>query len=413
MNYVLLGESETLPLLLDAIGQSDSKLLAAACCDKMRDAVTSSNPETHIVDQWEDLLSLNDIDAVIVAGAADEVLAAARQFATNERPLILLPDVGARSVFTYELSLIRDDTGVKLIPAFAARSHPAVLEFQRRVGEDSIGKPLQIRFDRIVDRSTADGPPVFSVPEIDARLLADADLIRLLGGEYNQVTAIRTGRTDDGAATANVTLAGDNVPEAVWTLNSGPENGWSVTVIGEKGRLTLTGNGFSNLQIDDARIECTDAQLGAAWLADLDAALDAPAPVDEKTRTSTASLTDLTRVFEIVDGSHESVRRRRTIDLYFETTSERNLFKTQMAAMGCLVLTWTLLGMVGFLIAGTLISGPTGDSPGSPDSTAELSAFEYWMWHVLRIVWIAPLVIFSIAQVLLVLARPAQKVDEV
>ena len=413
MNYVLLGESETLPMLLAAIARSESTLLAAASCGAMRDVVLSSNPETQIVAQWEDLLSFNDIDAVIVAGAADEVPVAARQFATSERPLIVLPDMEAGSVFTYELSLIRDETGVKLIPAFAARSHPAVIEFQRRLDNGSVGKPLQIRFDRIVEQSATDGLAVFSVPEIDARLLPDADLMRLLGGDYNQVTALRTGRTDVGAATATITLAGDNVPEAVWTLNSGTHDNWSVTVIGEQGSSTLSGGGLGSLRIDDEQIECTETQLGSALLADLNAALDERQSADEQSTSLTASLTDLTRAFEIVDGSHESIRRRRTIDLYFETTSERNLFKTQMAAMGCLVLTWTLFGMVGFLIAGTLISGPTGDSPGSPDSTAELSLFEYWLWHTLRILWIAPIVIFSIAQVLVVLARPAQKVDKV
>lgn len=428
MNYVLLGESETLPLLLKAIGNSDSKLIGAALCGSMKDQVLSTNPGARLVSQWEDLLSLNEIDAVIVAGAAENVLVAAKQFATEERPLIIIPDVGMRSVFTYELSLIRDDSDVKLIPAFVSRSHPAIIQLKQQVDANTLGKTLQLRFDRTVEHPDA-RPKVFSIPEIDAQLLADADLLRIFGAEYNQVTSIRTGRTEDGASTATVTLAGEfggvPFPEAAWTLNSGPQAGWSMTIIGETGQSTVSGTGLFDVRIDDKPVDCDEMQLGKLWLTDLESALSSPVIPTSTSETATsenrttavgsrtASLTECSRAFEIVDGSHESIRRRRTIDLYFETTSERNLFKTQMAAMGCLVLTWTLFGMVGFLIAGTLISGPSGDVlPGADGGSTELSTFEYWVWHVLRVLWIAPIVIFSIAQVLLVLARPAKNVDQ-
>ena len=414
MNYVLLGESDSLPLLLKAIGNSDSKLVGAALCQSMQEVVLETNPGTRFVNQWEDLLSLNDVDAVIVAGHSDDVLSAARQFATEERTLVILPDIGMRSVFTYELSLIRDDADVTLVPAFVSRSHPAFHELKRRIDAQTLGKTLQLRFDRIVENPES-GPRAFSIPEIDGHLLNDADLLRLFGDEYNQVIAIRTGRTDGGAASSTVTLAGEAAgvpfPEAVWTLNSGPQPRWSLTVIGEQGQTVLSGTDLFDVRIDDEPIDCDETQLADRWLTDLELAIRSP-NATESPSVRTASLTEFSRAFEIVDGSHESIRRRRTIDLYFETTSERNLFKTQMAAMGCLVLTWTLFGMVGFLIAGTIISGPAGDiAPNSPGGPPQLSTFEYWMWHLLRVVWIAPIVIFSIAQVLLVLARPAKNVD--
>ncbi len=44
------------------------------------------------------------------------------------------------------------------------------------------------------------------------------------------------------------------------------------------------------------------------------------------------------------------MRRRRAIDLHLETTSERNLFKSHMTAAGCLMLTFTLVGVVLLLL---------------------------------------------------------------
>ena len=65
--------------------------------------------------------------------------------------------------------------------------------------------------------------------------------------------------------------------------------------------------------------------------------------------------TDLTRDFEVLDAVRRSLARRRTIDLHFETTSERSLFKTQMTAIGCGVLLLTLFAFVGVLFLGSVL----------------------------------------------------------
>jgi hypothetical protein len=65
--------------------------------------------------------------------------------------------------------------------------------------------------------------------------------------------------------------------------------------------------------------------------------------------------TDLTRDFEVLDAVRRSLARRRTIDLHFETTSERSLFKTQMTAIGCGVLMLTLFAVVALLFLGSVL----------------------------------------------------------
>jgi hypothetical protein len=57
---------------------------------------------------------------------------------------------------------------------------------------------------------------------------------------------------------------------------------------------------------------------------------------------------------------HRSLKRRRTIDLHFESTSERSQFKTQMTAIGCGVLTWSLLGTCLGLVIGSVLDPRDG-----------------------------------------------------
>ena len=99
--------------------------------------------------------------------------------------------------------------------------------------------------------------------------------------------------------------------------------------------------------------------------------------------------TDMTRAFEIVDAARRSIRRRRTIDLHFETTSERGQFKTQMTAIGCGLLVATILAVLVLLMLGAIfeINKPA--------------------LRVARIAVFAPLFVYLILQGLLFLSRPS------
>ncbi len=63
-----------------------------------------------------------------------------------------------------------------------------------------------------------------SIHDIEMAWLHDADLLRhLCGGEYRQVTAIHSGISDQGVSTASVSLAGEDVPDAMWALRTAPQ----------------------------------------------------------------------------------------------------------------------------------------------------------------------------------------------
>ncbi|MGH7128639.1 MAG: 4-hydroxythreonine-4-phosphate dehydrogenase PdxA, partial [Planctomycetaceae bacterium] len=137
------------------------------------------------------------------------------------------------------------------------------------------------------------------------------------------------------------------------SLISHLSSSWQLTAVGERGRIVVSGS---------------DDPSAWHWQAEGDAAGDAPAVVEfdagqAALKPFEAALrgesvrpnwTDLTRAVEILDAARQSLRRRRTIDLHFETASERSQFKTQMTALGCGVLALTLLAVVVVLIAGAL-----------------------------------------------------------
>ena len=72
------------------------------------------------------------------------------------------------------------------------------------------------------------------------------------------------------------------------------------------------------------------------------------------------SLVDLVEAFEAIE---DSARRRRTIDLHHEPTSERTVFKSQMTTVGCLLLMLTLLGLMALLGLGAILD-PTSTRAG-------------------------------------------------
>jgi ABC-type spermidine/putrescine transport system permease subunit I len=85
------------------------------------------------------------------------------------------------------------------------------------------------------------------------------------------------------------------------------------------------------------------------------------------------------------------VRRRRTIDVYYETPSERGIFKTQMTAVGCCLLMLTLAAVIGYLLAAATIEMPP------------------LMKRILVVLIFLPLGAFLALQLLVFVARPATR----
>src|SRR5690606_3519620 len=115
---------------------------------------------------------------------------------------------------------------------------------------------------------------------------------------------------------------------------------WKLTLTGAAGNIILSGEeDFRTIRwhssiLGKVEEESVEFDFGAALLEEFQRGLT--------TADTGKWADDLNRNFDLLEGVHRSLRRRRTVDLYFDTPSERSNFKTQMTAVGCSVLMLTL-----------------------------------------------------------------------
>jgi predicted dehydrogenase len=361
MKFALLGWHPGALALTGAISQSpgDSLVAAAEIADEDLPVLLELAPGVRAVGDWEGLLT-ESIDVVIVAGHSEGVLAGARQLAADRTPIVLVPEATQGTAFVYELTLTRDDNGVPLIAAPLMQFHPLVGQLTELIADGQLGQIQLLRIERRVT-GKSDGATL-STKQIDAALLEDVSLLRHLGGGYSRVTAVHSGaavsNSDSkgeraGVLLANVALSGADLAEATWSLSAG-DSQWDLTVTGSQATAqlnvdlaTLSGRLQIEPDADPRSIESADA-VRATGLAQLGRCVNPLGPIIDE-------WAELTRSFETVEATHGSLRRRRTVDLHFETTSERSIFKSQMTAGGCGLLILTLFGLFAFLLLGAVV----------------------------------------------------------
>lgn len=388
MNFALLGNDPAVLPLISAIA-SDSRhaLTHAALAGELQLDVMHSAPAVRVCGNWDELLLAEDLNAIVVAGHSESVLEGARQLAAAGKPLVILPAADQGLDWVYQLTLVRDDTRVLLVPLFPHHAFPAVRRARELIQNATIGALLHLQFER--EQPPAEpfpGSPLLSRDEIERELLPDADLLRTFGGDYDQVTAVYSGTVGPRVSVATFTLAGRGLPEATWTVRASDSTRWSLKITSVRGQLAL----LSDAADPEPALQLDGEPAGAPAGADKagDALLDW---VERALRGEhiRPNWNDLTRAFEIVDATRRSLARRRTIDLHFETTSERSLFKTQMTAIGCGVLTFTMFAVILLLIAGAVFD------PGDR------------VMRIARALVFVPLFLFLVLQGLLWITRPS------
>ena len=250
-------------------------------------------------------------DLTILAGSEEADLAVAMSLLESDRPLIVVAGPHLAAAAVHRLALVASD-----VRATIRCWLPAVRELTPLENTHAPAPPLR------VDR--ADNRPA-------EELLFD-DLARLgrLAGRFDQVNATL-------GPSGTVRLESDSGPDATWTLR--PTNGPAEVAL-------LVGDSPLELQ----RSERDNPETTSEWLEVADGA-------------SHLKLEELVDVVETFAAIQESARRRRAIDLHHEPTSERTVFKSQMAAVGCLLLLLTLLGLVVLLILGAALD-PTSTRGG-------------------------------------------------
>jgi hypothetical protein len=374
MKLALVGDDPVvLPLVRGLAAHPTHRLAVAALCGELQAEVLRLVPAVRIVSEWEELIS-SKCDAILVCGSAERIGEAAKQLAAAGRALVVFPLGRWDTELIYELSLLRDDNGVKLIPVAPRLLHPAFREL--RMGRSTLRNEadpiMHLRWEWDIEtRPGGNLPPGV----VRSCLLPDVGVLRMLGGEYHQVTAVESTTRTGGIVLATVTLTGENLPDAVWSLKPvNTPSRWKLTVSRSSGATTVEGgeNPWEIVSTNDGDsiAKFPQADDGQVLLDVIERGLSGP---DER-----PDWTDLTRDFEILDAVRRSLARRRTIDLHFETTSERSLFKTQMTAIGCGVLMMTLFAVITLLVMGSLLDSrsPAELAAGKADTIFHADEFE-------------------------------------
>ncbi len=302
------------------------------------------------------------VDVVLASGARSSITSATPSLVRRGLPVWLIPEAGLGSDFVYAQIPLDEEFPDRLRAVWPLRQALAVIEVQRQLTTGDLGAVLHLQMER-----TGSGGSSFTPALAEAAWLHDADLLRSLGGgDYRRVTAIHSGLSAQGISTASVGLSGEGVPDAMWAFRGGAAARAELTITTERGSSVLLWEGDSAPTLTiNCRVVELPAPVGRARLL--------PSCEPETTSTSSSGSTgaspsrespslpvgvtpwsEAVRTFDLLDAARRSLVRRRTVELQFESTSERSQFKTHMTTVGCGLLLFTMFGLIGLLFVGRM-----------------------------------------------------------
>ncbi len=334
-------------------------------------AVFQDVPRVEFCSGWESLLVARQLEAIVVGGDDEESFAAIRQLAQGSVPLYVRPHPAQGLSLAYELTLLAAERDVPIRPLWSQRTDSllmAVKSWLETTGSELLHAELA-RTLNVTDTDDSRVDECVAIQQLD-----DLELLRWFGARGTRVTALLTSRPEAKHRRLSVTLEANDTANGLWTMES---RAGAPT----QARLTLqTTAGVLTLEQSDA----------AEWsLSPTSTVTSLPDATGASTVWFDDGTTwdDAVEVFEWTDAVARSLQRRRAIELHTEPISERTIFKTQMAAMGCAVLMGTLLLSLVYLAVASIVPLPES------------------VLRVARILVFAPLFLFLAAQLLYPLTR--------
>lgn len=360
MRLGLLGYDDSIGWLLEAARAGGHTLGPVS---DVEPAVIADLPGA-LAAPWETLLDPDSSTAVLVGadgwhpGRADAV----RGLVQAGRTLVLAHPLDLSMVWAYELEMIRQDTGARLVPFLPERLHPHVGRLRSALesalaGVGATGTPETLLFERrLADRGR------------DAVLRAfarDADLIRSIAGSPGRLSTLGGGGGGPGPADAlwgslAVGLSGPTSLPVRWQAGRGSPSGLRIRLQGSDGELSL--------EIPDGRrVTCSLEDGVTSQREPLDRAtlmldeleriaslpFEPPSPPRAPTAIPPATWDDAARAVEMAETVPRSLSRGRGIDLHQEEFTDVGTFKGTMASVGCgLVLVGLLVVLLGALVGG-------------------------------------------------------------
>jgi myo-inositol 2-dehydrogenase/D-chiro-inositol 1-dehydrogenase len=392
MKLGLLGaDPDALSLAREAAESGRHELVWACDLGAAEPYVRGIAPRAAISDQWELLLVDGGIDALIVARDEDEERRAdqMRKLVQARLPLLVTHPVHSSMLVYYELDMIRRESGGILIPYLPARYHPAIEQLQRLLdpaSREAQAAPLGSVEQMIVDRTLVERRE----GAVLRQFAADVDLVSLLCGEMNKVSAMAPAG-DNAYQSLGVQLSGPGPALARWSVSPVDDvPGARITLLTRRGKTSL----WMPAESDQWRLELPGGnQAGAGenqpWrperraLEALEAAVGGgPAAPD---------WLEAARDVELAEAIQRSLKKGRTIELHNEDYTEQATFKGTMTSLGCGVLMVALVMLPVAAVAAKL---------GFPWA-------RYWAWILLAL-----LALFLALQGLRRVFPPEEKADE-
>lgn len=333
------------------------------------DELAHGLPRTAFCDSWDQLLVDNTLAAIMVQGTSDDALSVVRQLSHVNAPLYVWPQAEHGLSTAYELSLLVDERTAPIFPLWPFQGDRLLVGLQALLR--SAG--CQISHLELQRTHAADELTEGELDPLVADLRhSDLALLRWLGVRARRVTALDSSRPQTRHRRVTITLDAEQSGNGLWALElaAGLANGARLNVQTSRGEFQLIQNAHGHWQMVPGTATF-DRSESTAWL-DPD-----------------NTWNDAVEVFEWIDGVERSLKRRRTIELHNEPLSERAIFKSQMVAGGCGVLTATFALALLYLAIGETVPLPN------------------WALQGLRGLVFAPLFLFLLAQLLLPLTRPA------
>ncbi len=338
MNVLLLGNGDEEHAWASwLLGQTEHRLDAAF--PGFADPALAGVPAPRDLD---DALARADVQVVIVGGPIDSRGEALRRAAAEGLAIICLHPPGDDSEPYYQVTLSREETGAVIVPDLPLRLHPGVDLLRKALETNELGAFRSLRLEAPCQ------PGQNLVRETFARAV---DVIRALVGEIEALTATGDPPGEDPDLELVVQLrapVGRRAELRAWCGTSEPGR---LTLQAVMGSLTLEFETSLERPLRLIRRESQQPEQStnfepwdkhAAVFSVLIASLGRRAVSD----LPSPNIHDGTRAMELVEATARSLRRGRTVDLYYEPISEESSFKSVMTSTGCMLLVGSLFAVM-------------------------------------------------------------------
>ncbi len=304
-------------------------------------------PSARRCDSWDEILETESVDTVLLSGVSEATLTAAKQFIQAGLKLIVVVSPKQDASRIFELTALWQDAGERVVPFIVSGLQEIVNQVHSQIDVERLGKLWKVEFERRV--ASRENETDVSLSLAQNWFLQDSAWLRTLDANSTHVNMSSTGPDPDRPLEISVRLSGENALDSNWKIRRDLSSGWTLTLIGETDQIIVEGSS------DQARVIASPASMTLPEKDDF-IVLDAYAQLLKiETGDVERDWSELIQLGEIGATAARSLVKRRTLPVHFEEASERAQFKSQMAAMGCGVLLWTMFGMIGLLVAGAIL----------------------------------------------------------